>query len=78
MKVTYLPGPDVKAESLDGVDLVAVRDAATAADAIVVCVGEETYTEKPGDIDTLDLPAGQPEVTHVALLSPIPSFLTSL
>jgi hypothetical protein len=54
------------------VDLTAVQDAVTAADAVVVCVGEETYTEKPGDIDTLDLPAGQSQVTP-----PPPPFVVS-
>ena len=28
-------------------------------DAIVVCLGEENYTEKPGDITDLRLPQGQ-------------------
>jgi beta-glucosidase len=31
-------------------------------DVIVVCVGEENYTEKPGDIRTLRLPDGQYEL----------------
>lgn len=36
--------------------------AADAADVIVVCIGEETYTEKPGDIDDLNIAAGQSQV----------------
>lgn len=35
---------------------------ASLADYIVVCVGEENYTEKPGDIRSLELPQGQLEL----------------
>lgn len=35
---------------------------ATSSDVIVVCVGEENYTEKPGDIRRLQLPSGQYEL----------------
>ena len=31
---------------------------ATLVNAIVVCIGEDTYTEKPGDIDSLGYPRG--------------------
>lgn len=34
-------------------------DAASSKDVIVVCVGEEAYTEKPGDIRSLRLAEGQ-------------------
>ena len=34
------------------------------ADYIIVCVGEETYTEKPGDIRDLALSQGQIEYTR--------------
>lgn len=34
-------------------------EAAKDVDAVIVCVGEEAYAEKPGDIRSLDLPAGQ-------------------
>lgn len=34
-------------------------EAAQRADVIVVCVGEEAYAEKPGDIRSLRLPQGQ-------------------
>lgn len=33
--------------------------AASTSDVVVVCLGEENYTEKPGDIRDLDLPQGQ-------------------
>eukprot|EP01031_Cornospumella_fuschlensis_P036244 gene36244-43967_t len=57
--ITYLPGVDVYADNLDGVDMTAVYAAMDAADVVVVCVGEGTYAEKPGDIDDLALPSGQ-------------------
>jgi hypothetical protein len=31
---------------------------AAKADAIVACIGEPNYTEKPGDIDSAPLPTG--------------------
>jgi hypothetical protein len=31
---------------------------AASADAIVACIGEPNYSEKPGDIDTAPLPLG--------------------
>ena len=65
--VEYIPGPEVDAENLDGVDQSKVTTAASAADVIVVCVGEETYTEKPGDIVNLDIASGQSD--YIALLN---------
>lgn len=35
---------------------------ATNKDTIIVCIGEENYTEKPGDIRSLSLPSGQYEL----------------
>jgi beta-glucosidase len=40
----------------------AMKQAANGMDVIVVCVGEENYTEKPGDIRSLQLPSGQYEL----------------
>jgi beta-glucosidase len=60
--IVYQPGPSVTADSLDGLDMDAALAAANAAKLTVVCVGEETYTEKPGDIDDLNLAQGQIEV----------------
>lgn len=48
----------------DGDDL-SIERAMTKAqhmDVIVVCIGEESYAEKPGDIRSLELPAGQYEL----------------
>lgn len=65
-RVTYNAGVSLKATDTSGVDTAAVAALAAAADYIVVCVGEGTYAEKPGDIDDLALPQGQ--VEYVELL----------
>jgi beta-glucosidase len=57
-----MAGPDVDATNLDDVDMVSAIEQATSASVVVVCLGEETYTEKPGDINDLYLPKGQTEV----------------
>lgn len=40
------------------------RAAALASDSevVIICIGEESYTEKPGDIRSTDLPVGQYEL----------------
>jgi beta-glucosidase len=38
--------------------------AAAAADAIVLCLGESSYSETPGNIDDLDLPEAQVELAQ--------------
>jgi beta-glucosidase len=54
--VLYRQGVD-----FDGKDVDADAAAAEAgrAEAVVLCVGEDAYAETPGDINDLDLPAGQ-------------------
>jgi beta-glucosidase len=39
-------------------------EAAKVADITVICVGEEAYAEKPGDIRSLRLPDGQNDLVH--------------
>lgn len=59
-KVTYYPGPSVTATNLDDVnDLDEAIAAAKKASVVVFCIGEDTYTEKPGDINDLNLAKGQ-------------------
>lgn len=41
-----------------------LASAAAAADAVVLCLGERSYTEKPGDISDLSLPAEQIQLVH--------------
>lgn len=55
------------AVNLDGVNMTevlsVVRSAQPPLEYLVVCVGEGTYEEKPGDIDDLALPQGQIDVS---------------
>lgn len=44
------------------VDVDAAVEAAKSCDAVVLCLGENAYAEEPGDINDLDLPAGQQEL----------------
>ena len=52
---TYVPG----AEFDKLLDVNAVVSAARAADAVVLCLGEKSYAETPGNIDDLTLPEAQ-------------------
>jgi beta-glucosidase len=54
-QVTYVAGADFEKE----IDVNAAVSAAGAADAIVLCLGESSYAETPGNIDDLSLPAAQ-------------------
>ena len=54
-QVSYVPGATYDAE----VDIAAAVKAAAGADAIVLCLGELSYAENPGNINELDLPAVQ-------------------
>jgi len=46
----------------DYVGIASAMKQASVADVIIVSLGEENYTEKPGDIRTLNLPTGQYEL----------------
>ena len=51
VQVLYTPGPSIDAEDLegaDGLDMQLVAQLAAGVNAIVVCIGEDAYTEKPG------------------------------
>jgi beta-glucosidase len=50
-KVTYVPGVSFDKE----IDIEAAVKAANAADVAVVCIGESSYTETPGNITDLTL-----------------------
>jgi beta-glucosidase len=58
-KVLYRQGVKFDGAPVD-ID-AAVADAANA-DTIILCIGEDAYAETPGDINDLDLPAGQQEL----------------
>jgi beta-glucosidase len=54
-RVTYVPGTDYARE----IDVATARAAAAQAEAVVLCLGELSYTETPGNIDDLELPDAQ-------------------
>jgi len=68
--VTYVPGVtydesgDYMAENTP--DFASVTAAAGDADVIVVCVGENSYTETPGNLSDLNLSANQKELVRTA------------
>jgi len=53
--VTYVPGSEYDKP----LDVAAAVDAARAADVVVLCLGEKSYAETPGNIDDLVLPEAQ-------------------
>jgi beta-glucosidase len=53
--VTYVPGATYNKE----VDIAKAADAASKADAVVICLGESAYAETPGNIGDLTLPDAQ-------------------
>lgn len=62
VQVLYFAGPSVTASDTSNINMTTVIADATNADFVFVCVGEETYTEKPGDINDLSLAQGQIDV----------------
>jgi beta-glucosidase len=53
--VTYVPGSTFNKE----VDIAKAADAASKADAVIICLGEWAYAETPGNIPDLTLPDAQ-------------------
>ncbi|MGM0376225.1 MAG: glycoside hydrolase family 3 N-terminal domain-containing protein, partial [Bacteroidota bacterium] len=71
--VTYVPGVEY---DMDGKyweenpgDLDEVTTAAKDVDYIVLCIGENSYTEKPGDLHDLTLSENQIELAQTAILT---------
>lgn len=58
--VSYVPGTDFDKP----IDIEAAARAAKKADAVVLCIGEPTYCETPGNIDDLTLPEAQLELVR--------------
>ncbi|MBK9290110.1 MAG: glycoside hydrolase family 3 C-terminal domain-containing protein [Bacteroidetes bacterium] len=56
-------------------DLNVFRRKAAQADAIVLCLGENSYTEKPGDLEDLYLSDNQQELARLAAASRKPVIL---
>lgn len=68
--VSYVPGVTYNENGSYGdenaPDFAPVTAAAKNADVIVVCVGENSYTETPGNLSDLNLSANQKELVRVA------------
>ncbi|HEX5475253.1 MAG TPA: glycoside hydrolase family 3 N-terminal domain-containing protein [Vicinamibacterales bacterium] len=58
--VTYVPGSEYDKP----IDAAAAASAARQADAVVLCLGEKSYAETPGNIDDLTLPEPQLELAR--------------
>ncbi|MBA3670964.1 MAG: glycoside hydrolase family 3 C-terminal domain-containing protein [Gemmatimonadaceae bacterium] len=54
-RVTYVQSVDLQGRG----DIGGARDAARDADVVIVALAEAPSTEKPGDVEELELPAGQ-------------------
>lgn len=70
-KVTYVPGATFDQPA----DIAAAAAAANRVDAIVVCLGEMNYCEKPGDILEMNLPAVQGQLVEAVAKSGKPVVL---
>ncbi|MGZ5056667.1 MAG: glycoside hydrolase family 3 C-terminal domain-containing protein, partial [Methylobacter sp.] len=73
-KVTYVGG-----ESFDApIDIKKVVDEADGHDVILLSLGEHTYTETPGNIETLNLDQAQLDLANAALATGKPVILLTL
>src|SRR5207244_3407988 len=54
-RVSFVPGSDFSKE----IDVGAAKAAASQADAVILCLGEPSYAETPGNIDDLELAEAQ-------------------
>jgi beta-glucosidase len=70
-RVTYVPGATFDKDQ----DIAAARSAAAQADAVVLCLGELSYAETPGNIDDLSLPAAQLRLADAVISSGKPVIL---
>jgi beta-glucosidase len=59
-RVTYVPGTTFDRK----VDIAKAAEAASKADAVVICIGEWAYAETPGNIADLALPDAQLFLVH--------------
>jgi beta-glucosidase len=70
-QVTFVPGveynEDGKYWEEKVIDMNAVSRAASQCDYIVLCIGENSYTEKPGDLHDLSLSENQMALAKTAL-----------
>ena len=57
------------------VDINAVVQAASTTDYILLCLGENSYTEKPGDLNDLSLSHNQQQLANALLKTGKPIIL---
>lgn len=71
--VSYVPGVTYNENGAYGdentPDFAPVTEAAKGADVVVVCIGENSYTETPGNLSDLNLSENQKELVRVAAAS---------
>lgn len=64
--VSYIPGVEYKMDGAyweeSNVDIASAVKAANAVDAIILCLGENSYTEKPGDLHDLSISGNQEQL----------------
>jgi len=70
-RVTFVPGTTFDKEH----DVAAAASAAARADAVVLCLGEMSYAETPGNIDDLSLPPAQLRLADAVLSAGKPVIL---
>lgn len=78
-KVTFVPGVEYNFEGKyweeNVVDIPAAANAAKQADYVLLCLGENSYTEKPGDLHDLSLSANQVELAKAVAATGTPVIL---
>lgn len=78
-QVNYVPGVQYKKTGAyhedELIDLKALDAAARQADVLLLCVGENSYTEKPGDLKSMELSYNQQELVRAALATQKPVIL---
>jgi len=72
-RVSYERGTRIDSSSV--LSLARASRAAQQADVAIVCIGESTYTEKPGDLDEMDLPRAQVQLVEAIAATNTPIVL---
>jgi beta-glucosidase len=73
-RVTYVPGASFDKEQ----DVQAAASAAANVDAVVLCLGEMSYAETPGNIDDLSLPPAQMHLADAVMAAGKPVILVMI
>lgn len=70
-RVTYVKGTDYER----AIDIAAAVQAARTADVAIIALAEEPSTEKPGDIEDLELPQAQQDLARAIQATGIPTVI---